>query len=178
MPVELLSLAFASVDASDGGAGDVNHLAAFRILRMLRLVRRLRLLKISSYISRLEDLLDINLRPLRVVQLIAQMLFVAHMLACGWFLTTWLSDADEETWIDSYDGGSAADGPVRRQYYISFWWAITTLFAVNPIPQRTDSERDFMIMVNVFNRLFFAYIVGNISSLIAQFDRQAAMVQE
>ena len=93
-------------------------------------------------------------------------------------IAEWPLIKPEETWINLYDGGSAADGPVRRQYYISFWWSITTLFAVNPIPQRTDSERDFMIMVNVFNRLFFAYIVGNISSIIAQFDRQAAMVHD
>jgi len=175
VPVELLELAFTQTE----GAGP-QSLNAFRILRMLRLARMLRLFKMGAYISRLEDQLDLNLRPLRVVQLIAQMLFVAHILACGWFLTTWLwlDGSDEETWIDLYDGGSAADGPVQRQYYLSFWWSITTLFAVNPIPQRTDSERDFIIVVNVFNRLFFAYVVGNISSLISQFDRQAAMVRD
>ena len=176
VPVELLSLAFDSGAAES--SADAGALRMLRIFRMLRLVRMLRLLKIASYISRLEDQLEINLRPLRVVQLIAQMLFVAHILACGWYLTTWLGDVDEETWIDVYDGGSAADGPVRRQYYFAFWWAITTLFAVNPIQPRTDSERDFLIVVNVFNRLFFAYVVGNISSLIAQFDRQAAMVRD
>ena len=33
-----------------------------------------------------------------------------------------------------------------------------------------------LIVVNVLNRLFFAYIVGKISSLIAQLDRQAAVL--
>ena len=42
--------------------------------------------------------------------------------------------ADEPTWIDVYDDGSAADGPVSQQYLFSFWWAITTLAAQNPIP--------------------------------------------
>ena len=180
VPVELIALALPAVHAARGGEAppDSGALAVFRILRLLRLVRMLRLLQIGAYLSRLEDHFDVSLRPFRVVQLLAQMLFVAHMLACGWFLTTWIDGVDEPKWIDLYDEGSAADGPVRRQYYFSFWWSITTLFAVNPIPQITDTERDFMIGVNLFNRLFFAYVVGNISSLISQFDRQAAMIRD
>ena len=67
---------------------------------------------------------------------------------------------ESETWIDVYDDGSAAEGPVTRQYYLSFWWAVTTLFAVNPISPITDPERSFMIIVNIVNRLLLAYIIG------------------
>lgn len=158
LPVELLVLIFPAmnVEGRVDDAGGTGTLILMRVLRMLRLVRMLRLLKVGLYLTRLEETLEVSLRPLRVVELVAQMLFVAHMLACGWFLTTWVDGVDEDKWIDIYDGGSAAEGPVARQYYFSFWWAITTLFAVNPIPQSTDVERDFMIVVNVFNRLFFA----------------------
>ena len=240
LPVEFIEVLLPP--GSDTGA-----LPAFRILRMLRLVRMLRLLKVGVYVARLEEELEISLRPLRVVELVVQMLFIAHMLACGWFTTTWLSpprDAasaaseDDEglewsvksaaegaaweddptyglTWIERYDHGSAADGPVSRQYFLSLYWAICTLFAINPIPAATDGERKFVMVrpqtatlralarpvpaalrawlrcshhrpcrsrarqvVNVVNRLLLAYIVGKISSLIAQLDRQAAMVQD
>jgi len=41
-----------------------------------------------------------------------------------------------------------------------------------------DGERQFIIAVTMLNRLLFAYIVGQIASLIAALDRQAALVQE
>jgi hypothetical protein len=36
-------------------------------------------------VSVLEESLEINLRPLRLVTLVVKLLFVAHLLACGWF---------------------------------------------------------------------------------------------
>lgn len=66
-------------------------------------------------------MLETSLRSLRVGTLLVQIFFIAHLLACGWFLTTWIHDEDLPTWIDIYDGGSAADGPVSEQYYFSFY---------------------------------------------------------
>lgn len=174
LPVELIEIALPSANAA--------WLPVFRILRMLRLVRMLRLLKISGVISRAEEQFEISLRPLRVVELVVQLLFISHLLACCWFTTTWfggdVTRGDELTWIEVYDDGSAADGPVSRQYYFSFYWAMTTLFAQNPIKPGTDGERNFQMCVSLLNRLLLAYVIGRISSLISQLDRQAAMVSE
>ena len=114
MPVEVIELLIA---AEGTGA-----LPAFRVLRILRLVRMLRLLKIEQYISRIEEKFEINLRALRVLELTLQIVFIAHLLACGWFATTWFGGVpdDEPRWIDVYEDGEAADGPVSRQYLISF----------------------------------------------------------
>jgi hypothetical protein len=183
VPVELIELALS--DSEGGGVGASAYLPAFRLLRLLRLVRMLRLLKLGSYISRIEDQLDINLRPLKVIELVLQMLFFAHILACGWFLTTWLHDDGGDTdgvpdeadeglalrWIDTYDEGSARDGPAGRQYYLAFYWALTVVTAVNPIQPNNDVERNFLLATNLVNRLFFAYVIGKITGLIANLDR-------
>jgi hypothetical protein len=103
---------------------------------------------------------------------------VRSLLACAWFSTTWIDESQTVTWIDVYDDGSAADGPVGEQYLFSFYWAVITLCAKNPIPPVNDGERQFIIAVTMLNRLLFAYIVGQIASLIAALDRQSALVQE
>ena len=174
MPVEYLELLHVA-DADTAGA-----LPAFRILRILRLVRLLRLLKIDMYMTRLEEKLEVNLRALRVVELTLQIIFIAHLLACGWFATTWMAtpEADEPRWIDIYEDGEAADGPTSKQYLFSFYWSLTMLTALNPIPPTTDTERFYTLWVNLLNRLLFAYIVGKIGSLVAALDKQAALVQE
>lgn len=71
LPVEFIELLL--TDTGHAGA-----LPAFRILRLLRLVRMLKLLRVRFYIQRLEESFDIDLRPLRVVELIMQMLFISH----------------------------------------------------------------------------------------------------
>ena len=101
VPVEFIDLAFADSDSGSAGA-----LATFRILRMLRLVRMLRLLKVGQYVARLEERLEVSLRGFRIVTLTLQIVFIAHLLACSWFLTTWIGD-EPVTWIDLYDDGSA-----------------------------------------------------------------------
>lgn len=75
VPVEIIELI---ISASEGNtAVTPSYLPAFRLLRLLRLVRILRLLKLGSYVSRLEEQLDINLRPLKVGIMIAPPLHAA-----------------------------------------------------------------------------------------------------
>ena len=180
VPVEIIERLLNTGSTPGSQTRAAAALPAFRILRLLRLVRVLRLLKVKTYVSRLEEVLNVNLRPLRVVSLLLQIVFIAHLLACGWFLTTWIDedDSDELTWIHIYEDGFAADGPVSQQYLYSFYWALTTLSAQNPIPPTTDRERCFVVAVSLLNRLLFAYIVGQISALLSALDRQAAIVQD
>ena len=113
-----------------------------------------------------------------MVNLLLQITFIAHLLACGWFATTWIGDdvdgEGEESWVDWYEEGSAAGGPVSEQYYFSFYWAICILAATNPIPPCNDLERGYVVGVSLLNRIIFAYVVGQISSLIVSLDKQAA----
>jgi len=172
VPVEIIELFFAS--------GDAGSFAAFRVLRLMRLVRMLRMLKISEYMSRLEEQLDINLRAVKVLQLIVMMMFMAHLLACGWFFMTTLAPEGVPTWIDIFDDGSAAEGPFEEQYLFSFYWALTALVGegADTAKAQTDYEKGYSIFVRVLRSLFFAYVVGEISTLLQALDRQAALVDE
>ena len=112
IPVELIELSLGSALNDESAA----HLRVLRVLRLFRLIRLLRLLKIDQYISKIEEMWDVDLRALQLITLVAKLLFVAHLLGCFWFyvITALESDRDD-TWIHVYADGEAADGPVSRQ---------------------------------------------------------------
>ena len=78
----------------------------------------------GEYIAALEIRFDLNLTFLRIVQMVAQMVFLAHMLGCFWFYTAACVGLDEETvtWVSSYDEGSALYANPSTQYRSSAMW--------------------------------------------------------
>ena len=78
VPVELIDIFL---------AGDSSSLGLLRFLRLFRLLRLLRLLKLGEYVSALEIKFDLNLTFLRILSMVMNMLFLAHMLGCFWFYT-------------------------------------------------------------------------------------------
>jgi len=94
-------------------------------------------------------------------------------------ITALESDRDD-TWIHVYADGEAADGPVSRQYLFSVYWALTTLTTVGygDITPNTDAERGMAIFALILGSLLFAYMLGEVGSLIATMDYQASLVNE
>lgn len=176
VPVELIEVA---LESSGSANASPRSLSLLRILRMFRLVRLLRLLKVGEYITRLEEAFDINLRPLRILQLVLKMLFIAHLLACCFF---WVGShppsAEDDTWITTYDDGSAVGHDVGKQYLFALYWALTTLTTVGygDITPANDSERSFVTGALLLGSLVFAYILGDVATLLATLDRQSALV--
>mmetsp|Transcript_18159 Transcript_18159/g.36614 ORF Transcript_18159/g.36614 Transcript_18159/m.36614 type:complete len:611 (-) Transcript_18159:819-2651(-) len=214
VPVELIELYLTTVHDSEAPDG----LAILRVLRMFRLVRLLRLLKVDQYLSRLEEEFEVNLRLMRLVQLIIKLLFISHLVGCGWMAMATLADEpDQPTWLTSFEiayeeshmaagegsplvsaarhlrlksddvssdptgqsgGGMAL--PLATRYFYSFYWALCTLVGsgspdVVPV---TDSERKYDACVALLSALVFGYVIGEISTLLASLDRQAALVEE
>ena len=129
IPVELIDLLL---------EGDSSSLGMLRFLRLFRLLRLLRLLKVGEYVAALEIRFDINLTFLRIVQMVLQLLFLAHMLGCFWFYMAALVGIDMEitTWVSSYDDGRGVDAPPDVQYLYAVYWALTTLTTVRLAPVR------------------------------------------
>ena len=140
VPVELIELlattrAAAAVVADGGGGGDggseTEALAMLRFLRMFRLIRLIRLLKVEQMVARLEEMLEVNLRALKLVQLVVKLVFVSHLLGCAWYsFASRAEDAGEISWASEYLGGATLEGPLSRKYMTSVYWALTTLTTV------------------------------------------------
>lgn len=170
VPVELIELALPA-------GNDTGFLGALRFLRVFRLFRLLRLLKVEQTIALLEEYLDTSLKAMSLVMLVSKLLFVSHLLACGWFFAGTLAGEDEVSWVEAYD---PTMDTVSRQYLASFYWAVTTLTTVGygDITPNTDAERQYAIFALLMCSLIFAYIVGDISSLIEMLNRQHLLVHE
>ena len=143
VPVELLELLATTSAAEavmadgvggggDGGGGtDTDALAMLRFLRMFRLIRLIRLLKVEQMVARLEEALDVNLRALKLVQLVVKLVFVSHLLGCAWYsFASRAEEAGEISWASEYLGGATLEGPLSRKYMTSVYWALMTLTTV------------------------------------------------
>lgn len=171
IPVELIELAMPH-------GSDTGVLGAFRFLRVFRLVRLIRLLKVEKYISSLEEYLETSLRALGLLQIFFKLVFIAHLLACGFYYVGTLA-GDETSWIESYDE-RAASGSLSTQYLVCFYWSLTTLTTVGygDITPVTDVERQFTIFALLVGALVFATLVGDITSLLDALNQQNKLVEE
>ena len=122
-----------------------------------------------------------NLRALRVLQLIMTMVFVAHLLSCAWWYVGMQSQATYGvSWMTTYDEGAGYDAPLSKQYHYAIYWALTTLTTVGygDITPTSDLERRFTTVALLLGALIFAYILGDIGSLLQTLDRQTLLVNE
>ena len=90
-----------------------------------------------------------------------------------------LAAEDEVTWVSEYDGGSALEGPLSKQYLYSLYWALTTMSTVGygDITPANDRERVFATLSLVVGALSFAFINGNVVGLLSTLDNHTAMVE-
>jgi len=178
VPVELVEYL---QSANGGAATNGSALALLRFLRMFRLIRLLRLLKVEAQVARLEELLDINLRALRLISLLVKLLFTAHLLGCAWFYLAISShNAGSPSWASEYSDGELLTASFGVRYRASVYFAFVTLTTVGygDIVPVGDAERTFCTFCVLLGALLFAYIVGDIGSLLSTLDRQSALVEE
>jgi len=139
-------------------------------------------MQVGEYVASLEIRFDLNLTFLRIVQMVMQLLFLAHMLGCFWFYIAALVGIDPEivTWVSSYDDGTALDAPADVQYLYAVYWALTTLTTVGygDITPTNNMERLYSLFALLLGALVFGYMLSSIGSLVAAVDRQAALSDE
>jgi len=195
LPVDLIML-FLKTDSEHG-----SKLKMLRGLRLFRLLRLLKLLKLNEYIAVMETSLGINLKVLKLLKIVASLIFLMHMLGCFWFYLQTNIVAEDchdphvnvlvlgqpgevpdhcRTWLTEYDGGSGFSAPTDIQYIYSVYWALTTLTTVGygDITPTNDAERVYTLIALLIGALVFGYLMTSVGDLVANLDNRANMVNE
>ena len=111
--------------AGVGGQEELRSLRLIRVLRLARLLKLVRLLKLSKLAPSLSGISH-ELPPGagKLLRLMFEALLVAHLLACFYFLSSYVFDKDKPTYEDSWwgaDGTQIEEGEYWRQYLASMY---------------------------------------------------------
>ena len=156
-----------------------------RTVRLFRLLKLLRVLKLSTKLGQTKKAgsgffsLTEMMPPamVRLMKLLFKIMFVAHLLACFWFLNNEciaisdpaLPEIDESVWNE------CGSHTLTSQYIAAFYWTIATMMAVGygDISANTDSERAYAIATQVIGAIAFGFIIATVTIIIETFDPEA-----
>mmetsp|Transcript_12318 Transcript_12318/g.28870 ORF Transcript_12318/g.28870 Transcript_12318/m.28870 type:complete len:966 (-) Transcript_12318:35-2932(-) len=147
-----------------------------RAVKVGKLIRMLRLARLLSAVERLESAttyrLPVEIQAfLQITELLVCILWVNHLLCCGWWaLGTEASSDTGMHWIDTdLQLGSTQtymDASLVYQYTTSLHWAIVQMtpgsMQVQPL---NSAERLYNVLCLIFGILFFSSLISSLSSV-------------
>ena len=146
---------------------------------VIALIRLFWIIRIYRFLKQLNRIVTINLTVVRMIRFTISIIIYSHWIACFWLYiptiewqfgitTNWMSINDllnKEPFI---------------QYIRSIYWVITTMTTVGygDIAPHNSIETIFTIIVMISGVSVYAYIIGNVASLIGNLDASAQLFQK
>jgi len=193
--------------AANDGDGNSAVLRSVKLIRAIRLVRLIKIIQIvvkSGFFEKVEDILGVHPAILRFVKVVVIMCFFAHLFACVLYA---MSTCNEATgmgcWKESYcvgagawdddslyddtrnpkgEGECLAEMDSGLQYIVALYWSVTTMTSIgygDITPQPTNTlELVCTIVVQILGTTVFAYVVGNIVSIVIALNLGVRMKRE
>ncbi len=147
-----------------------------RVFRLFRLLKLLRILRLSKKLSSFDIHEYFSPSFVRLIKLLCKIMFVAHLLACFWFLTNECEPITEITQeIDEYIWQNCGSYDLMSQYIAAFYWTIATMMAVGygEISADTTEERVYAILTQVVGAVAFGFIIATVTIIIETMDPEA-----
>lgn len=138
-------------------------------LLVLRIFRLLRIVRLFIILRRWEELSWINSGYMRIVKFFAVVMLLIHWIACLWFLLAFIDNFPEDSWVALM---GIAEADPTSQYIRALYWSITTMTTVGygDITASRNIEFVFTSLAMLVGASLYAYIVGNIASLVSNLD--------
>ena len=162
------SVPFDKIVSAAVGAGNLGGvLKALRLVRILKIIRAVRFLQKLGALEA-KDTTGSLKTFVSIFRAWYLMIFVAHLLACGFFMiidkdTTdnWMSAVDPEY----LDFSKSSNG---QRYILGLYWAIITICTVGygDISPVNHMERIFGLISAMIGGIVFSYSLGSITQLI------------
>jgi len=71
----------------------------YRLMRIMRLAKVIAILKSNDMLLKIFDSLKMSTGMVRMVKIIAVVLFIVHLMSCLWFLSAKMSDMEPNCWV-------------------------------------------------------------------------------
>jgi hypothetical protein len=157
--------------------GDASTARLSKMIRLFRLAKIFRVLRASRIVKRWEQHLSIKFGVIRLVVFIVCLVFIMHLLACGFFIAASIGHDLENNWLQKH---GLIDVDVGQQYLTAVYWAIATLTTIGygDVSAGTQSEKVWVIISMCIGAGYYAYVVGTMCTLLHGLNIQNIRFQE
>eukprot|EP00500_Bicosoecida_sp_ms1_P000160 CAMPEP_0203810142 /NCGR_PEP_ID=MMETSP0115-20131106/2759_1 /ASSEMBLY_ACC=CAM_ASM_000227 /TAXON_ID=33651 /ORGANISM="Bicosoecid sp, Strain ms1" /LENGTH=1752 /DNA_ID=CAMNT_0050718925 /DNA_START=358 /DNA_END=5612 /DNA_ORIENTATION=- len=137
-----------------------------RVLRLIRLLKLARLAKLNKFVAMLEDQFHVSPAALRLIKLFFEVMFIAHLMCCGFFFASTIDSTNVNTWWRQQ--GFNPKENLFEVYVASIYFSYSTMTTVGygDVYAVNNSEMIYTIICMIAGATVFGYIVGSMASIV------------
>lgn len=157
-----------------------HQLFATRTVRVLRIMKFSRLYKLSNFEAVIEERLQLSPAKSRLLWLVLQICFIAHIFACFWHflsLDKFVRPMAPQDWVTANGFSSATNG---TRYVAALYYVIVTMLTVGygDILPTNSHEIAFSIVLIISGGVIFGALIGKVTSILERQNPQRRAFKE